>query len=80
MLAYFGTDVIKAKKMPGEDDIRRIIPPIMGEESATFKMMNLNKRSIAFNLKQKQGMEILWKLEVETIGLPIKLSETLGGV
>ncbi|MGB0363361.1 MAG: CaiB/BaiF CoA transferase family protein [bacterium] len=65
MLADLGADVIKVEKMPGGDDTRRMIPPMVGEESAAFMMMNRNKRGIAVNLKQEQGKEILRKLVAE---------------
>ena len=65
MLADLGADVIKVEKMPGGDDTRRMVPPMVGEESAAFMMMNRNKRGIAVNLKQEHGKEILRKLVAE---------------
>ena len=56
--------MIKVEKMPGGDDTRRMIPPMVGE-AAAFLMMNRNKRGIAVNLKQEQGKEILRKLVAE---------------
>ena len=50
MLADMGADVIKVEKKPDGDDTRRMIPPSVGSEAASFLMMNRNKRGIALDL------------------------------
>jgi crotonobetainyl-CoA:carnitine CoA-transferase CaiB-like acyl-CoA transferase len=62
MLADMGADVIKVEKYPDGDDTRRTLPPDIGGESASFLMMNRNKRGIALNLKSEAGQGIARKL------------------
>lgn len=62
MLADMGADVIKVEKMPGGDDLRRTVPPKIGDEAASFMMMNRNKRGIAVNLKTEDGKRVLRRL------------------
>jgi crotonobetainyl-CoA:carnitine CoA-transferase CaiB-like acyl-CoA transferase len=62
LLADMGADVIKVEKIPGGDDARRMVPPIMGDESAAFLIMNRNKRGIALNLKTEEGRGVLSRL------------------
>lgn len=62
MLADMGADVIKVEKIKGGDDTRRTIPPEIGGESASFMMMNRNKRGVVIDLKTEKGVEILRKL------------------
>jgi crotonobetainyl-CoA:carnitine CoA-transferase CaiB-like acyl-CoA transferase len=62
MLADMGADVIKLEKLPEGDDTRRMIPPKIGGEAASYLMMNRNKRGIAVDLKSPKGAEILRRL------------------
>jgi crotonobetainyl-CoA:carnitine CoA-transferase CaiB-like acyl-CoA transferase len=62
MLADMGADVIKVEKMPGGDDSRRMVPPRIGDEPASFMMMNRNKRGMPVNLKSEAGREVLRRL------------------
>ncbi len=59
MLADMGADVIKVEKQPDGDDSRRMTPPKVGDEAASFLMMNRNKRGIALDLKTPGGATIL---------------------
>ncbi len=61
MLADMGADVIKVEK-PDGDDSRRFVPPEIEGESAAYMMMNRNKRGVALNLKQPDGVEALKRL------------------
>ena len=61
MLADMGADVIKVEK-PDGDDSRRFVPPAIEGESAAYMMMNRNKRGVALNLKEPQGVEALHRL------------------
>lgn len=62
LLADMGADVIKVEKMPGGDDLRRTVPPKIGDEAASFMMMNRNKRGIAVNLKTDEGKKVVRRL------------------
>ena len=62
LLADLGAEVIKIEKTPGGDDTRRFLPPDINGESAAFMMMNRNKKGIALNLKDKDGIEIFKKM------------------
>ncbi len=62
MLADMGAEVIKVEKIPGGDDTRRTVPPKIGDEAASFMMLNRNKRGIAIDLKSEDGKKVLWRL------------------
>jgi len=62
MLADMGADVIKVEKIPGGDDCRRFAPILEGGESASFMIVNRNKRGVAINLKTGGGREVLRKM------------------
>ncbi|OWF55056.1 CaiB/baiF CoA-transferase family protein C7orf10 [Mizuhopecten yessoensis] len=62
ILADLGADVIKVERPGVGDDTRSWGPPFCGSESAYFLSVNRNKKSIAIDLKQKDGQEIVQKL------------------
>ncbi len=62
LLADLGAEVIKIEKTPGGDDTRRFLPPDINGEAAAFMMMNRNKKGIALNLKDKDGIEIFKRM------------------
>jgi len=62
MLADMGAEVIKIEKIPGGDDTRRTVPPKIGDEAASFLMMNRNKRGIAVDLKTEDGKRVVRRL------------------
>jgi len=62
MLADMGADVIKVEKVPDGDDSRRFLPPDIKGESASFMIVNRNKRGIAVDLKTDDGKEIVRKM------------------
>ena len=62
MLADMGADVIKIEKLPGGDETRRMRPPDIEGEPASFMMMNRNKRGIALNLKSDAGRATLERM------------------
>ena len=62
MLADMGAEVIKVEKIPGGDDTRRTVPPKVGDEAASFLMMNRNKRGIAVDLKTEDGKRVVRRL------------------
>jgi crotonobetainyl-CoA:carnitine CoA-transferase CaiB-like acyl-CoA transferase len=62
MLADMGADVIKVEKIPAGDDTRYSVPPKIGDEAASFLMMNRNKKGIALDLKTPGGAKVLQRL------------------
>lgn len=62
MLADMGAEVIKVEKMPAGDDTRYSVPPKIGDEAASFLMMNRNKKGIALDLKTPGGAKVLRRL------------------
>ncbi len=62
MLGDLGADVVKVER-PGEGDgSRRWGPPFEGGESAYFMQVNRNKRSIAVDLGDDRGREVVGRL------------------
>jgi crotonobetainyl-CoA:carnitine CoA-transferase CaiB-like acyl-CoA transferase len=62
MLADMGAEVIKIEKIPAGDDTRYSVPPKIGDEAASFLMMNRNKKGIALDLKTSGGAKVLRRL------------------
>jgi formyl-CoA transferase len=62
MLADMGADVIKVEKVPDGDDSRRFSPILPSGESASFMIVNRNKRGIGLNLKSPRGRDVLERL------------------
>ncbi|WP_208606567.1 CaiB/BaiF CoA transferase family protein [Caballeronia temeraria] len=62
MLADMGADVVKVEKVPDGDDSRRFSPILPSGESASFMIVNRNKRGIGLNLKSEGGREVLQRL------------------
>lgn len=57
MLADMGADVIKVEKPTGDDT--RHSAPYIGDEAASYMMMNRNKRGIVLNLKDPEQAAML---------------------
>jgi crotonobetainyl-CoA:carnitine CoA-transferase CaiB-like acyl-CoA transferase len=57
-----GAEVIKIEKIPAGDDTRYMVPPKIGDEAASFLMMNRNKKGIALDLKTPGGAKVLRRL------------------
>jgi formyl-CoA transferase len=62
LLADFGAEVIKVENPQGGDDTRQWGPPWQDGQSAYYLSVNRNKRSLAIDLKQAQGLEIARRL------------------
>lgn len=58
MLGDLGAEIIKVEKFSG-DESRYFAPPVMEGESIVFLANNRNKRSIAVNLKDPKGIDIV---------------------
>ena len=63
-LGELGADVIKVEPTGSGDDTRAWLPQLKGQ-SATFLAVNHNKRSIALDLKQAAGREVVHRLAAQ---------------
>jgi crotonobetainyl-CoA:carnitine CoA-transferase CaiB-like acyl-CoA transferase len=61
LLVNLGADVVKVEG-PEVGDYMRFVPPALGDTSYAFAMVNRNKKSVAVNLKEKDGQEVLHRL------------------
>lgn len=61
-LADHGADVIKIESPIDRGDQLRSWGPFFGDQSYYFMTLNKNKRSIAINLKSKQGIDVIRKI------------------
>jgi crotonobetainyl-CoA:carnitine CoA-transferase CaiB-like acyl-CoA transferase len=61
LLADLGADVVKVEE-PGRGDYIRWTPPLVEGESAAHRALNRGKRSVALNLKDPAGAEVLRRL------------------
>jgi len=62
ILGDMGAQVVKIERPGRGDDARAWAPPFWGEESATFMTVNRNKRSLAVDMKAREGRAILERL------------------
>jgi crotonobetainyl-CoA:carnitine CoA-transferase CaiB-like acyl-CoA transferase len=62
LLADMGADVIKVEKLPGGDDARGYVEPVVNGEPAAFMILNRNKRSLAVDLKTRGGLDAVKRL------------------
>jgi len=61
VLASMGAEVLRVEA-PSPGDYSRLAPPQVGGTSAMFHVINRGKRSIAIDLKQPRGRELLLRL------------------
>ncbi len=66
MLGDMGADIIKVEQPGVGDNSRAWGPPFLGGESSYFLSVNRNKRSIAINLRDPHGAEILSRLVAQS--------------
>ena len=64
LLADFGADVIKVER-PGVGDWSRAWGPFVDDVSLPFAGLNRNKRSLALNMKDERGLQVVRKLVVD---------------
>jgi CoA:oxalate CoA-transferase len=60
-LAHFGAEVIKIEP-PGEGEFLRMRPPTSRGANSNFLMLNAGKKSVALNLKDPRGRDLLMRL------------------
>ncbi|KAM9096811.1 succinate--hydroxymethylglutarate CoA-transferase isoform X1 [Sarcophilus harrisii] len=61
-LGDLGAEVIKVERPGAGDDTRAWGPPFVGSESTYFLSVNRNKKSIAVNIKDPKGVQIIKEL------------------
>ena len=61
VLGDLGADVIKIEQITG-DDTRRLPPNFIAGDSAYFHSINRNKKSVAVNLRDKAGQDLVRRL------------------
>jgi crotonobetainyl-CoA:carnitine CoA-transferase CaiB-like acyl-CoA transferase len=61
LLADMGADVVKVED-PDSGDYMRWTPPLVDGQSVLFNALNRNKRSLALNLKEAAGRDLLLRL------------------
>ena len=64
VLGDMGADVIKVENFPEGDASRRFEPKV-NDESYCYAVLNRNKKSLAVNMKEPRGKEIILKLAAE---------------
>jgi crotonobetainyl-CoA:carnitine CoA-transferase CaiB-like acyl-CoA transferase len=62
LLGDYGADIIKIEEPEKGDETRQWYPPKIDDVSAYFLSTNRNKRSIAVDLKSREGLAIFYKL------------------
>ena len=62
LLSDMGADVLKIEKPQGGDDTRKLVPPAIAGEPASFMILNRGKRSVALDIKSAQGKAALMRL------------------
>jgi formyl-CoA transferase len=66
MLGDMGADVLKVEQPGMGDNARGWGPPFQGGESSYFLSVNRNKRSLALNLRDERGAEVLRRLILQS--------------
>jgi crotonobetainyl-CoA:carnitine CoA-transferase CaiB-like acyl-CoA transferase len=66
MLGDMGADVLKVEQPGVGDNARGWGPPFQGGESSYFLSVNRNKRSLALNLRDQRGAEVLQRLVLQS--------------
>lgn len=61
ILGDLGADVIKVEPIAG-DDTRRLPPNFIGPDSAYYHSINRNKKSVAVDLRSKDGQDLVSRL------------------
>ena len=69
LLSDLGADVLKIEKPKGGDDTRKLLPPAIAGEPASFMILNRGKRGVALDIKSAQGKAALMRLVLEADAL-----------
>jgi crotonobetainyl-CoA:carnitine CoA-transferase CaiB-like acyl-CoA transferase len=65
LLGDYGADVIKVESLPDGDGSRSVGTAFVGDESALFLIWNRGKRSIAIDMRTREGLEAVRKLAAQ---------------
>jgi formyl-CoA transferase len=65
-LGDLGAEVIKIEEPKKGDDTRAFGPPFINGESTYFLSINRNKKSVAVDLKSKEGLELVQRLALSS--------------
>lgn len=81
LLADMGAEVLKIERPKGGDDTRAWGPPFLDSESLWFLSVNRNKKSIALDYSQPDGLDVLHRLvrlaDVVVVNLPPRVARKL---
>jgi crotonobetainyl-CoA:carnitine CoA-transferase CaiB-like acyl-CoA transferase len=81
LLGDLGAEVIKIERPNGGDDARSWGPPFLAGESLWFLSVNRNKKSVALDYSQPDGLEVLYRLvaqaDVVVVNLPPRVAKKL---
>ena len=81
LLADMGAEVLKIERPKGGDDARAWGPPFLDSESLWFLSVNRNKKSIALDYSQPDGLDVLHRLvrlaDVVVVNLPPRVARKL---
>lgn len=81
LLADMGAEVLKIERPEGGDDARAWGPPFLDGESLWFLSVNRNKKSIALDYSQPEGLNVLHRLvrlaDVVVVNLPPRVARKL---
>jgi len=62
ILGDLGADVVKVERPGSGDDTRHWGPPFVGDTASYFTAVNRNKRSIAIDLKDERGRDLVYRM------------------
>jgi crotonobetainyl-CoA:carnitine CoA-transferase CaiB-like acyl-CoA transferase len=81
LLADMGAEVVKIERPKGGDDARAWGPPFLEGESLWFASVNRNKKSVALDFSDAQGLDVLHRLvrtaDVVVVNLPPRVARKL---
>ncbi|KAE9552188.1 hypothetical protein FO519_004603 [Halicephalobus sp. NKZ332] len=66
VLGDLGAEIWKIERIGTGDDTRKWIPPTVNEQSCYFLSMNRNKKSIALDLRSKEGQDLARRLAAKS--------------
>lgn len=81
LLADMGAEVIKIERPAGGDDARAWGPPFLDGEALWFASVNRNKKSVALDYSNAEGLAMLYRLlataDVVVLNLPPRVARKL---
>ncbi|MDO9440641.1 MAG: CoA transferase, partial [Beijerinckiaceae bacterium] len=81
LLADMGAEVLKIERPNGGDDARAWGPPFLDGESLWFASVNRNKKSVALDFTDPEGLDVLHRLvrsaDAVVVNLPPRVARKL---